>query len=505
MAIEHKQRRGAGWRDAWVGRLRRWLTGLNTFVALLFAFLLVLLINSLAQRYYLRFDLTRRGYYQLSDKSRALLTSLAGELTVVGFLRESESVTHDIRNLLKEYEYIARQNPSLHMSVEVVDPDRELGRARELSVRYDVREAGVVVFEWRNRRKFVEIRDILDYEYSLTSTGIRKRMVGFRAEQAFSSAIHNVVQSATPIVYFLWGHGERDPQDFSNQDGYARLVQTVRRDNVEVRTLLLAEKGGVPPDCSALIIAGPDRPFTKAEIDALEEYLTHGGRVLLLLDVGRTVGLEPLLLRWGVRLQRDVVVDPARTLTGREIFLTEYGDHAITRRLGKVATVFYLARSVERNESGDGTDTTPDRPRVTSLALTSAEGWADQDLNERPFVFDPNRDRRGPITVAVAVEKGEAGAEVHLKATRLVVVGDSSFVSNAILKSGGAGNIAFFMNALNWLLEREILLTIPPRSPQELRLDMTRRQIYLALLSMAGAGPVLLGLIGTLVAWRRRR
>ncbi|MCX7591667.1 MAG: GldG family protein, partial [Kiritimatiellae bacterium] len=289
-------------------------------------------------------------------------------------------------------------------------------------------------------------------------------------------------------------------------DGYGRLVQMVRRDNIEVRTLLLAEKAGIPQDCSALIVAGPDRPFTRPELDVLEEYLNRGGRVFFLIDAGRSVGLEPLLAKWGVKLQRDVVVDPARTISGREVFVATYGDHPITRRLARVATIFYLVRSVESTEPQSRADeSAADRPRVVPLALTSPESWADQDLEQRPFVFDPQRDRKGPLTVAVAVERGGAPADAYIRATRLVVVGDSSFVSNAVLRGGAAGNAVFFMNALNWLLEREALLAIPAKPPQELHLDLTRRQIYAAFFFMACALPLLLALIGMSVGIRRRR
>ena len=43
------------------------------------------------------------------------------------------------------------------------------------------------------------------------------------------------------------------------QAGYSGIARIMRRDNMDVRPLLLAEHGGVPEDCAAIVIAGPDR------------------------------------------------------------------------------------------------------------------------------------------------------------------------------------------------------------------------------------------------------
>ena len=107
--------------------------------------------------------------------------------------------------------------------------------------------------------------------------------------------------------------------------------------------------------------------------------------------------------------------------------------------------------------------------------------------------------------MAVAVERGPvSGLEVEISPTRMVVLGDSYFVSNAALRTGVGGNIDFFMSSLNWLLERETLMGISPRVPGELRLDMNRRRLRLAMLVIVGGAPLLAALIGIAI-WVRRR
>ena len=96
------------------------------------------------------------------------------------------------------------------------------------------------------------------------------------------------------------------------------------------------------------------------------------------------------------------------------------------------------------------------------------------------------------------------GIDVEIRPTRVVVVGDSDFASNAALTSGVGGNRDFVMSALNWLVEREALLAIAPKPPQELRLDMDGGQIRMAYLIMVAGMPAIGAVIGLLV-WLGRR
>ena len=92
--------------------------------------------------------------------------------------------------------------------------------------------------------------------------------------------------------------------------------------------------------------------------------------------------------------------------------------------------------------------------------------------------------------------------EVELQPTRLVILGDSVLVSNGALLGGQ--NVDFFMNALNWLLEREETVTIAPREPATIQVALDRGQLrWLSALVVVGL-PGLVVLLG-LVVWAYRR
>jgi hypothetical protein len=486
---------------------RRIVTGLNVIVAVVLMSATVLLLNVLVSRFPYRFQLRARSHVALSERTLGLLKGLQSEIEVTAFIASESALYDQVRVLLREYAYVASRLEGVSLTLESLDPRRDIARTRELARKYDVSAENVVVFSCGGRIKYVKIEDLARYEVSLTDAGVARKLIGFYGEQAFSSAILNVTQETTPVIYFVLGHGERDVENFGNQGGFSSIARSIRHDNMTVRRLQLAEHNAVPDDCAALVIAGPDRKFSEVEMRCVEDYLKNRhGRVMFLLDPSVDSGLSPLLDEWGVGL--GVGVAAGLTFSGHELVIAAYGKHPITQAFKNVTTMFYMPRPVvttdsardERNGHGE-----EDRARVTVLAATGKDGWIERDLSQDPPRYDEGTDIRGIVSVAVAVEKGPVGVDVEIQPTRLVVIGDSYFVSNAAMNSGVGGNTSFFLSALNWLVERESLLTVAPRPPTELRLEMSQQQWTQVFLLAVVMVPGAIALLGVCVWLRRRR
>ena len=106
----------------------------------------------------------------------------------------------------------------------------------------------------------------------------------FKGEQQITSAIVALVEGKASKVYFTEGHGEHSVHDSNTPQGYGQLGDMVKNENVEVTTLNLAQKGEVPADADAVVIAGPAISFSPLEADALDKYLLNNGKLLVLLD-----------------------------------------------------------------------------------------------------------------------------------------------------------------------------------------------------------------------------
>jgi ABC-type uncharacterized transport system involved in gliding motility auxiliary subunit len=167
-----------------------------------------------------------------------------------------------------------------------------------------------------------------------------------------------------------------------------------------------------------------------------------------------------------------------------------------------MTTIYHLPRPIEPVEPDAVNGQGSERIRVVPLVTTSDAGWAETDLQQQPMRFDPGVDRPGPIPIAAAVERGaEPGIDAELPPARMVVVGDSDFVSNGALTGG---NPDLFLGAMNWLLEREELMAIDAKPIEMYRLILNEKQIWaifwLAVVGLPGA----VALLGLMV-WLGRR
>jgi hypothetical protein len=119
--------------------------------------------------------------------------------------------------------------------------------------------------------------------------------------------------------------------------------------------------------------------------------------------------------------------------------------------------------------------------RLTGL-LTAPEGfWGEMDYTpgNRTNIpmFDPKRDHPGPLTLGVAVERGGSGdPKVKLETSRMVVFGNGDFLSDKGLQTGQA-SLELALNSVNWLLNRDNLISLPPKVKEKQSLKLSDAQI----------------------------
>jgi ABC-type uncharacterized transport system involved in gliding motility auxiliary subunit len=188
----------------------------------------------------------------------------------------------------------------------------------------------------------------------------------------------------------------------------------------------------------------------------------------------------------------------------------------VTRSLddGGIAVLLRQARSVSAGAAPDGTT-------VTELLESGADGWAVASFDREEYGEPADADQRGPIALAVTVEVEAAPeeaeseeeaepaepaepAETSRPAMRLAVVGDSDFASSAFLQMG-PGNQVLLNNLFNWLVERETLMGIAPKRPEQVRLAMTPAELGWSVAIVILLLPGLAIALGFWVWLRRRR
>ncbi|HWQ38299.1 MAG TPA: GldG family protein [Burkholderiales bacterium] len=409
-----------------------------------------------------QWDLTQGKRNTLSEASADVLRQMRGAVSVTAFATRQDT-EGDLRKTIQDF--IAPYQRVKHdFSLSFVDPREEPKRAQEAGVRLN----GELVVEYGGRRE------------NLTNL----------SEQDLTNLLVRLMRSSERMVMYLDGHGEGKLDGRGNLDLGDFGNQLIAK-GFKIGALNLAVAQDVPDNVSVLLIAGPRADLLPGEVNRIKRHLERGGNLLWLMDPDSLRGMGALAEYLGLELLDGVVLDPQAGAMGMPAAFalgSPAGGHPITER-SPMITLFPYARRVAAHAQS--------KFRFTPLVEAAARGWLETGglTNAR---FDANRDLRGPIVVAGALER-----EVGERKQRVVVAGSGRFLSNQYL--GNVGNLDLGVNMINWLAGDDTLITIQPR----VRADLNLQLPWLATVAISYGFLVILPLgflmAGSLIWWRRRR
>ena len=475
---------------------QKWTIATHVVVSVLAVFAIAAMLNYLARRHNERFYLSDLALQELSPLTQQVLSSLTNQVKVIVFFDRREPLFGAVASLIKEYE-----GRSPNVEVEFVDY-RMPGRAEAIRNQYKIAMGGDtsrVIFDSEGRVRTILSTELSEFNVDHASREIRR--VGFKGEQLFTSAILNITQTRPVTAYFLQGHGEHDPASTDDQRGYSRFTALLENNNVIVKPLAPLVGSEVPEDCGLLIIAGPLRPFDKREIEQIRTYLNGGGRFFLLYNINAVntlTGLEELLWDWNVEVGLNWVQDEKLAQAGAsgEILTGNFGPHPIVRPLLRSSLKLVAPRSIAQRKTANSG---PNPAKVVEIVSTGPDAQAivPRGGNE----WEP--ERRGTIPLIAAVERGGVQGVTSQGSSRLVIAGDSFFLSN--LAFNQAANSDFGLLAVNWLVNRDSLLNeIGPSPISEYQILLTESEMTQMRWLFLGAIPGGVLVLGAVV-WIRRR
>ena len=474
---------------------RRWKIAFDVVVRTVLVLAVLVMVNYLGGLFTKRFYLSSQTSIKLSSRTVDVLRSMTNHVAVTLYYDTQDDFYPTIRSLLEAYNAV---NPDI--SIRTVDYYRDVGEAEKVKAEYNLTlptDKNLIIFDCNGRTKALPGDALV--QYGVTGVSKDKRLevsaINFRGEEAFTSMLLAVLNPHPFKAYFLQGEGEPSLTD-SGTAGYLKFASILAQNYVQVEPLVLASDTPVPADCDLLIIAGPRTLFPNSELQKIQEYLSRGGRLFVLLNfrsIQQPTGLEDVLRQWGVNVGNDTVQDPQNTSSSAEqdILVHSFTSHPVVNPLTGVFLELILPRPVSRIH---WQNPPADAPKVEELAFSGP----DSVLTHQPGL-PPRR-----YSLMVAVEQNEVkGIAAAHGGARIVVVGDSYFLANSVIEAGANRDFASY--AVNWLLDRPTLLKgIGPRPVVEFRLLMTQEQLrnvrWLLLAALPGGVLALGGLV-----WLRRR
>lgn len=456
-------------------------------------------LNYLARLYAWRFDFTRQRLHSLSPETLSYLRELKQPVRIIAALRpktedaEAAQIYREVEGLLREYVYATQQNSSGRISVAFLDVYVRRREAEKLGIE----QPDTILFISGEHRRSLSVAELYQHLNLVREV--------FQGEQVVTAAILDVSSPEKKKVYFLTGHGELAP-DVMALTGASSLRDELRQRNYEVDVSNLSLAKRVPEDADLILILSPQGPFPPYEQELLRQYLaTRAGRVILALAPRVRHGLDDLLYDWGMQIDDNVVIDPdALAETADFIFNYVNTQHPITKTLAdyRLPLRVGLARSVRPNPRSPLDDTL----KVAVLVLSSETSWVDFGYRQKSplqLFTPPPADERRRHGVVITSERVTAGTlPFSVPGGRLIVVGSGDVFSNQRLAN--PGNQALALNAVNWAVNRDTQLNIPPRPIQRFQLSLTRRELGRLRLGLLGVLPGCIALLGLLVYWTRR-
>jgi ABC-type uncharacterized transport system involved in gliding motility auxiliary subunit len=461
-----------------------------TVYSALFIGLLVMANYFAARHEFLQYDSTEEKVYTLAPQSKEVLENLKKPVLVRAFYvgkidAEAETLLNRISKASDKFRW------------QWIDPEKNPA----MMEKYGISQSATLHFSFdtpNSKRETKLVRDI--------------------NEQEVINALLKLTRNSEKTLYYLSGHGEGDLSK-TGEAGFLFLKEAIEGENVTVKKLSWSEQAKIPEDASALLILAPHKALLPAERAAIEDYLKGGGNALFLNEPRTTDDIADLVRPLGISVGKDLVVDQVVRMfagpgLGVQPMVTNYGIHPSTKGFTE-GTVYSTVSSVTKAAN------IPQDADVTELAFTSANSWAEKDVDkifgEQPTASLDPEDIRGPVSIAAAFEgvfpkghfqrEGEQektdGAEAAEKKVRVAVIGDTDFVANVNIRQ--LYNADFFLNVLNWVLGQDQGVTIRARNLRKSVKVLSDEQFSSVFILTGILFPELLLTGGLGVWWFRKR
>lgn len=530
------------------------------------------LLNLLAYLFVIRVDMTDDKHYSLSEASIELLRKTEASIDITLFLQGDLNAGFErLQRATKETIEEMSVHSDIHFSIE----DLQSSYSKEEAERMGMRP--IVIHE---REQDGKTAQTTIYPYALIQYNGKKAVVALlkntrglsreenlnasieQIEFAFMEALSLLLQTETPRIAIIEGHGE--PDETHTYDLMTALSRYFQVDRGQISGIDSIVDVHILDDYRAILILAPQTPFSDQERFIIDQYLMRGGSILWAIDgirlseevlqqegftpiIPLDLGLSEMFFRYGIRINPALVQDiqclpiPVNVSSDPEqpnlqpmpwtyapLLLTSQGS-PITRNMGQVMSTF--VSPIEAVGGEDGIEKRVLLATSTASCLTATPGKVDlNDMNPNIEQF-----KYQYIPIAVSLEGVFPSAYAHRMMpdgiasdekirkqstpTRQIVIASGSIVINETQKgqilpmgydrySGMQfSNRDLLVNSLLWLTDVEGLIglrnkEITLRLLNDQRAHQKRTQVQL----ISTISPIaILALVGGVVIIIRKR
>lgn len=478
--------------------------GGNTLAFIAIILGILVLINFLSTRRFIRGDLTEDKRYTISKATKNVLGSLDDIVTITAYFStapaEVARIRRDIKDVLEEYKAFSQK-----LQIDFVNP-ADFDDAQKQELRFKgIPEVQINVVK-KDKAEIANVYMGISIGYSGKEETLPIVRSTGNLEYELTSTILKVTTKEAKTVGFLTGHGEFDINAQEYQQ-FRQLLDKNGQGQYNVTSVSLQDGKAVDDTVTTLVVAGVKQPLTEREKYELDQFIMRGGRAIFLVDPIQmqpgtlqgtpvSTGLNDLLEHYGAKLGNNLLIDrrfhdSARFQQGFMTVFQPYPyfvkivkqnfskEHTVTNQLEALTLPWTSSLEIIAKEN----------ITATALAKTSEFGQTLQGYyNLRPDFPIPDAETQAyPVAVAlegkfksfydgkeipsVTTDDAASAADSETPApaqdtetrttitesaeTQIVVVGTAQFLMQL-----NDNSVSFFLNTVDWLTLGDTLIGI---------------------------------------------
>ena len=432
---------------------------------------------------YTEFDVTKNGWYKITDESKAVLDTLTEDVTIY-VISSEEEVDNTVKRYINSYDSYSK-----HVKV-VYKPTSEYPEFAANFTNSALYYSSLII-TMGDQSRVIDYYDMFEYTYDYS---YNPNITGIDVEGQITAAISSMINGDNQVnIYCLSGHDELALPSYIS-DSLAKVGYSF--------TELYLYGKAVPDDCDILVINGPRSDMDTLDIEALKTYVNKGGKIFMTTatEDSKCKNYDEFIKWLGIDVTEGTVLegDYRYMLSADDptwiLAIPEYSSpYTIS---DKKMNILCYARGLKYDYENIPADTS-----ITDIFYSSSSAYAKSVFSESG-ISKEDGDEEGAFPLGVYLTKNNSATGENAE---IVIIGSGAFLYDQIDNMVSHGNSDLFIDASKKLVDNSLVTTIPVKdlSYDQIVVSMSMVLFYVAIYCVVA--PLAFIVAGIVILIIRRR